>query len=197
MPRIAVPEGKDPMMFLWSERASALAHPAGAFSGAVYAKSTLPIREFEAARVRTAQINGCQVCLNFRSATDVVDRAPEADDIDEEFYAHIGQYDWPGFTERERLCAEFAEKFAFDHKNIDDEFWKRLHAGFSDDELVELALCISSWVAFGRHQRDLRCRRRLPGAHLRLTAIGPAHAPPRRPGGPPGPARSRGRATAR
>ena len=71
MPRIAVPEGKDPMMYLWTERAPALAHPAGAFSGAVYAKSTLPIREFEAARVRTAQINNCQVCLNFRSATDV------------------------------------------------------------------------------------------------------------------------------
>ena len=85
MPRIAIPEDQDPMMFLWSQRAPALAHPAGAFSGAVYAKSTLPIREFEAARVRTAQINNCQVCLNFRSATDVADRAAEADQIDEEF----------------------------------------------------------------------------------------------------------------
>jgi alkylhydroperoxidase family enzyme len=150
MPRIAVPEGKDPMMYLWTERASALAHPAGAFSSAVYAKSTLPIREFEAARVRTAQINNCQVCLNFRSATDVLERAAEADQIDEEFYAHIGEYDWPGFTERERLSAELAEKFAVDHKNIGEDFWKRLHAEFTDDELVELALCISSWVAFGR-----------------------------------------------
>ena len=150
MPRIAVPEGRDPMIYLWSERAPGLAHPAGAFSGAVYSKSTLPIREFEAARVRTAQINGCQVCLNFRSATDVVDRAPEADDIDEEFYAHIGDSTWEGFSERERLCADFAEKFALDHRNIDEVFWKRLHAAFTDDELVELALCVGSWVAFGR-----------------------------------------------
>ncbi len=162
MPRIAVPEGKDPMMFLWTERATALAHPAGGFSHAVYASSTLPIREFEAARVRTAQINDCQVCLNFRSATDVLERAAEADDIDESFYAHIGEYDWDGFSEREKLAAEFAERFALDHRNIDDAFWTRLHAAFSDDELVELGLCIGSWVAFGRMNRifdvDGACR---------------------------------------
>jgi alkylhydroperoxidase family enzyme len=150
MPRIAVPEGQDPMTYLWSSHAPGLARPAGAFSGAVYAKSTLPIREFEAARVRTAQINNCQVCLNFRSATDVADRAPEADDIDEDYYAHIGEYDWDGFTERELLAAQFAEKYALDHRNIDDAFWVRLHAAFTDDELVELALCIASWIAFGR-----------------------------------------------
>jgi alkylhydroperoxidase family enzyme len=150
MPRIAVPEGQDPMMHLWSKHASAIAGPASGYSGAVYAKSTLPIREFEAARVRTAQINNCQVCLNFRSATDVVDRAPEADDIDEEYYAHIGEYDWAGFTEREVLAQIFAEKYGTDHRNMDDELWSRLHAAYTDDELVELALCIGSWVAFGR-----------------------------------------------
>jgi alkylhydroperoxidase family enzyme len=150
MPRIAVPEGQDPMTYLWAARSGAIGPAAGGYSGAVYAKSTLPIREFEAARVRTAQINGCQVCLNFRSATDVPDRAPEADDIDETYYAHIGQYDWDGFTERELLAAQFAEKYALDHQNIDDAFWSRMHAAFSDDELVELALCIGSWIALGR-----------------------------------------------
>jgi alkylhydroperoxidase family enzyme len=150
MPRIAVPEGQDPMMYLWSSHAPGLAGPAGAFSGAVYAKSTLPIREFEAARVRTAQINNCTVCLNFRSATDVADRAAEADDIDEDYYSHIGDYTWDGFTERELLAAQFAEKYALDHRNIDEAFWTRLHTAFTDDELVELALCIASWIAFGR-----------------------------------------------
>lgn len=150
MPRIAVPSDQDPMSYLWSSHAPGLAGPASAFSGAVYAKSTLPIREFEAARVRTAQINNCTVCLNWRSATDVVGRAAEADDIDETYYSHIGDYTWDGFTERELLAAQFAEKYALDHRNIDEAFWVRLHAAFTDDELVELALCIGSWIAFGR-----------------------------------------------
>ena len=30
---------------------------------------------------------------------------------------------------------------------------QRLHAAFTDDELVELALCVGSWVAFGRLNR--------------------------------------------
>jgi alkylhydroperoxidase family enzyme len=138
------------MTYLWTARSGAIGSAAAGYSGAVYAKSTLPIREFEAARVRTAQINGCHVCLNFRSATDVPDRAPEADDIDEAYYAHIGEYDWDGFTERELLAAQFAEKYALDHRNIDEAFWTRMHLAFSDDELVELALCIGSWIALGR-----------------------------------------------
>jgi hypothetical protein len=31
--------------------------------------------------------------------------------------------------------------------------WARLHAAFSDDELVELALCVGAWIAFGRLNR--------------------------------------------
>jgi histidinol-phosphate aminotransferase len=64
--------------------------------------------------------------------------------------------------ERERLAAEFAERFALDHLSMDDEFWSRLHAAFADDELVDLGLCVGSWIAFGRLNRvfdvDGACR---------------------------------------
>ena len=33
-----------------------------------------------------------------------------------------------GFTDRERLAAEYAERFALDHTNLDDEFWTRMRA---------------------------------------------------------------------
>ena len=39
--------------------------------------------------------------------------------------------DWrnaTGLSDRERLAAEFAERFALDHLAMDDELWSRLHA---------------------------------------------------------------------
>ena len=155
MPRISVPADRDPLMFLWTERAPALTSTAGAFSDAVYRASSLPLREFEAARTRIAQINDCELCKGWRTARDVPGRATSADEVPEEFYANVGSNPvWDGFSERERLAAEFAERFALDHRSMDDgELWGRLHAAFTDDELVDLGLCVGSWVAFGRLNR--------------------------------------------
>ena len=44
----------------------------------------------------------------------------------------------PQFTYRERLAIEFAEKMALEHQSIDDAFFGRLRAEFSDPEIVEL-----------------------------------------------------------
>lgn len=163
VPRIDVPAGQDPLTFLWTQRAPGLAPSAGAFSDAVYRRSTLPLREFEVARARIAQINDCTLCLGWRTARDVPDRSDAGEDVPEELYEHVGvDPAWSGFTERERLAMEFAERFALDHLAMDDDLWARLHAAFTDDELVELALCVGSWVAFGRLNRvfdvDGACR---------------------------------------
>ena len=157
MPRIDVPPDRDPLLFLWSERAQQLTAPAAVFSDAVYKRSTLPLRELECARTRIAQINDCELCLGWRTARDVPERAGrdgDVDDVPEELYANVGvNPSWEGFTERERLASEFAERFALDHRAIDDDLWARLHAAFSDDELVELGLCVGAWIAFGRLNR--------------------------------------------
>jgi hypothetical protein len=51
---------------------------------------------------------------------------------------------------------------SLDHLGMDDAFWARPHAFFSDDELVRLGLCVGSWLAFGRLNRvfgvDEACR---------------------------------------
>ena len=155
MPRITVPEGSDPLLHVWTGAAPSLSVPAAQFSAAVYSQSTLPLREFEAARVRIAQINDCQLCLGWRSARDVESRSAEADTIDEDFYAHVGDSTWEGFSEREALAAEFAERFALDHLSMDDGFWTRMRASFSDAEIVELGLCVGMWVSQGRLNRVL------------------------------------------
>jgi alkylhydroperoxidase family enzyme len=142
MPRIDVPDGQDPLIHLWGSTATGLTGPAAAFSDAVYRKSTLPLREFEAARITIARVNDCNICLTLRSETGP----------DEPFYAAVlGGHQ--GLTARESLASEFAQRFATDHLSMTDDFWKRLHAAFTDDELVQLGLCVGSWLAFGRLNR--------------------------------------------
>lgn len=133
---------------------------------AVYQSSRLPLRVLEAARYRTAQINGCMVCLDFRAAAHLdhylqsVGGDPEQSVVarggaapDEPFYAAVA--DWRGsplFDERERLAIEHAERMGRDPHGFaaDEPYWSRLHAAFSDDEIVDLTLAIGAWMAMGR-----------------------------------------------
>ena len=105
------------------------------------------------ARATIAAINDCTLCLGWRSGRDVAERAGE--DVPEELYDHAiaGDLQWAGFSERERLAGLFARLFATDHLAIDDDLWARMRVAFTDDELVELALCVGAWVAFGRMNR--------------------------------------------
>ena len=66
MARIDVPADQDPLLYLWSGTGNKLTGPAAAFSDAVYRKSTLPLREFEAARITIARVNNCNICLTLR-----------------------------------------------------------------------------------------------------------------------------------
>lgn len=141
---IDVPEGKDPIGFVWGEMVPGIGIAASRMSLAVYEHSTLGLREFEAARLRIAQINGCVFCLDWRTERD-------GHKVEEEFADAVT--DWrttERFDERTRLAAEYAERYATDHHNLDDEFWTRVFAHYTQAEVVELSMCIGSWLAFGR-----------------------------------------------
>jgi hypothetical protein len=151
MPRVAVPADRDPLVYVWTELAPPLTSAAGGYSHAVYEKSSLTLREFEAARVTMARINQSAICIGWRTARDVPSRGADPDEVPESFYQSVGsEGDLTGLSPREQLSAEFAERYATDHLGMDDTFWDRLHAVFSDDELVDLALCVGSWLALGR-----------------------------------------------
>ncbi|NKY52116.1 carboxymuconolactone decarboxylase family protein [Nocardia vermiculata] len=146
---IDVPEGKDPISYVWGEMVPGIGVAASKFSLAVYSDTTLGLREFEAARLRIAQINGCLFCQDYRTERD--GRKVEAD-FDQ------AVTDWrttAAFDERTRLAAEYAERYAVDHHNLDDEFWTRMTAHYTQAEIVELSMCIGSWLAFGRLNRVL------------------------------------------
>jgi alkylhydroperoxidase family enzyme len=141
---IDIPEGKEPIGYVWGEMVPGIGPAASKFSLAVYEHTTLGLREFEAARLRVAQINGCLFCLDWRTERD-------GGKVEEGFDAAVAEWrTTEGFDERTRLAAEYAERYALDHHGIDDEFWERMLGAYSQAEIVELTMCLGSWLAFGR-----------------------------------------------
>ncbi|CAM2922542.1 carboxymuconolactone decarboxylase family protein [Prescottella defluvii] len=157
---IDIPEGKDPVAYVWGEMVPEIGIPASKFSRSVYANSTLDLREFEAARLRIAQINGCIVCMDWRTERD-------GQKVEDDFFESVENWrTTDAFGDRVRLAAEYAERYALDHHNLDDEFWARMSARYSQAEIVELSMCLGSWIAFGRlnHVLGLDTVCALPGS---------------------------------
>ena len=145
MPRIDLPDGKsDPEVRMWKLRPE-MGMGAGALSHAVYEQSIVPVRERELARMRIAQINDCAICQQWRKTTG------SAEVLTEDDYAHVGEWrTYPGYSEREQLAIEYAERFALDHRNIDDDFFVRLRGAYTDAEVLDLTVCIGAWIGLGR-----------------------------------------------
>jgi alkylhydroperoxidase family enzyme len=145
MARIDVPEGPggDAAM-IWTLRPE-MAGMVERMIGTVYGRSILPAAEREVARMRIAQLNECSACSVFRAPSVVA--AGVADDT----YEHLHEYrTYPGYTERQRLAIEYAERFAVDHQSIDDELFARLRGQFADDEILDLTLCVAVYLGLGR-----------------------------------------------
>ncbi|MGW3421175.1 carboxymuconolactone decarboxylase family protein [Streptomyces phaeochromogenes] len=146
---VDIPEGKNPIEYVWGDMVPGIGPAAANFSLAVYAHTTLGLREFEAARLRIAQINGCLFCLDWRTERDghkVEDDFPDA-------VEHWRTTD--AFDDRTRLAAEYADRYALDHHGLDEEFWGRMTTHYSQTEIVELTMSLGSWLAFGRLNRVL------------------------------------------
>ena len=75
--------------------------------------------------------------------------------VTEELYAHVAEHGHPEYSPAEQVAIEYAEKFALDHRSLDDAFFARLRAEFTDAEIVELTAMIGNWLAFGRFQAVL------------------------------------------
>jgi alkylhydroperoxidase family enzyme len=145
MARISFPERGYGEHVDWALLRPEMAAGMGALSEAVYQNTRLSLREREAARWTIALVNDCAVCRDTRA------RDGEARGVDEGFYAQVA--DWrttEALSGRERLAAEFAERFALAHQGMDDDFWARLHAVYSDGELADLTMCCGMFLGLGR-----------------------------------------------
>ncbi|MEV0612484.1 carboxymuconolactone decarboxylase family protein [Nonomuraea sp. NPDC050404] len=180
--RVDVPEGKDAIEYVWGEMIPGIGVAASRFSLAVYSHTTLGLREFEAARLRIAQINGCAFCLDWRTERDGVK-------VEDDFAESVTRWRTSdALDERTRLAAEYAERYALDHHGLDEEFWTRMSAHYQQREIVELSMCLGSWLSFGRLNRvlglDTACH--LPSSGGRSPA-GRPDGPSADPGRPDGP----------
>ena len=141
---IEIPDGKDGISYVWGEMVPGIGVAASKFAMSVYSHTTLGLREFEAARLRIAQINGCLFCVDWRTDRDGVKVEEGFDD------AVLAWRTTDALDDRARLAAEYAERYALDHHGLDDEFWGRMTAHYSQVEIVELSMSIGSWLSFGR-----------------------------------------------
>jgi alkylhydroperoxidase family enzyme len=145
MPRIEFAEAGMGEHVDWALSRAKMAVGMGQLSEAVYGNSQLPVREREAARYTIAIINECLVCKDTRAKA-----AAEAS-IDEGFYGEVASWRTSTvLTDREKLAAEFAQRFALDHLAMDDEFWGRLRAAFADEEIADLTICCGMFLGMGR-----------------------------------------------
>ena len=144
MARITVPEGAGgELVQVWG-LSPELGAAVGNLSAAVYSDRLVAPRVREVARMKIAQINGCVVCMDWRFP-ELTERG-----VDEALYESVADPTTGGYSAAELLAIEYAEKFALDHRSIDDAFFDRMKAEFSDAEILELTAMIGSWLAFGR-----------------------------------------------
>ena len=167
MPRLDIPDGPgDPEVRVWALRPE-MGAAAAALSHAVYERSILPVRERELARIRIAGINGCAICLQWRSTPGAAGAVSEAE------YAAVARGEIPTTcSPSESLAIDYATRFATDHESLDETAFTALRALFSDAELLDLTVCVGGWLALGRTLHvlgiDDACRLDLPAAGASL-----------------------------
>jgi AhpD family alkylhydroperoxidase len=143
--RIDVPDGPGgEAAMIWSLRPQLGGMVERMIKGA-YNQSVLPPDERELARMRIAQINDCVACSDFR-APSVLEAG-----VAPELYDHVADYaTYPGYTPRQRLAIEYADRFATDHASLDDDFFATLRGAYSDEEILDLTLCVAVFLGLGR-----------------------------------------------
>ena len=129
-----------------------------AFAYAIYEHSKLPLRVFEAARITTAMINGCKICMNWQSKRDVHQMGisegvvSNGEAPNEEFYSKLLENNLEDLTEKELIAVKFANAMGKNPKKLskDEKFWAEVKGVFSDAEITDLAYCIAGWMGMGR-----------------------------------------------
>jgi AhpD family alkylhydroperoxidase len=90
------------------------------------------------AKLRTAQLTGCEWCLDFGSRLAVDSGIPE-DDLRELSIWRKSQR----FSELDRLAIEYAEAITRTPVEVDDELFARLRRHFEERQIVELTMAIA------------------------------------------------------
>lgn len=109
-------------------------------------KGSLDILLKELVRLRASQINGCAFCLDMH-VTD----ARKAGETERRMATVAAWRETPFFSERERAALEWTESLTLVSQNhVPDAVWEAVRPHFTDAELVELTLLITSINSWNR-----------------------------------------------
>ena len=109
-------------------------------------KGTLDILLKELVRLRASQINGCAFCLDMH-VTD----ARKAGESERRMATVAAWRETTFFSERERAALEWTESLTLISQNhVPDAVWDAVRPHFTDAELVELTLLITSINSWNR-----------------------------------------------
>src|SRR5262249_50151105 len=106
----------------------------------------------ELVRLRASQINGCAYCIDLHSAD-----ARKAGE-DERRLATVSVWrETPFFSERERAALAWTEAVTLvSQDHVPDAVWEAVRPHFTDAELVDLTLLISTINAWNRFAISFR-----------------------------------------
>jgi alkylhydroperoxidase family enzyme len=158
--RIDVPEGREPLEHILNHLGSdKLVECRQRMFRTIYdaPETTLTAREREGMRILGAVRTNCPICAGMRLWRDWPGFSGE--EISEEFYqnAIAANLDWEGFTDRERLLIEFADRFEnhIESINGDDALWERMHEHLTEAEIGDLVIMLATWLGTGRALKAL------------------------------------------
>lgn len=102
----------------------------------------------ELVKLRASQLNGCAFCIDMHTKD-----ARVAGETEQRLYLLSAWRETPFYSERERAALEWTEALTLLPSNdVPDELYERVHAQFSDEEMVNLTLAIvaiNGWNRFG------------------------------------------------
>jgi AhpD family alkylhydroperoxidase len=100
----------------------------------------------ELVKLRASQINGCAFCLDMH-----VTEARRAGESERRLATVAAWREAPFFTERERAALEWTEAVTLvSQGHVPDAVWQTVRPVFSDAELVELTLVVTSINSWNR-----------------------------------------------
>jgi len=109
-------------------------------------KGTLDIQLKELVRLRASQINGCAFCLDMHVAD-----ARRAGENERRLATVSAWRETPFFSDRERAALAWTESLTtISDNHAPDSIWEDVRVHFTDAELVELTLLITSINSWNR-----------------------------------------------
>jgi len=128
--------------------------------GAYLAKSAVEQKLLDLIYFRVSQINGCAFCLDMHSKDLRANGETE-----QRLYMLAAWREGPMYTDRERAALAWAEAVTkLNHNDVPDEVYELAHAQFSDHELVDLTLAVTTINTYNR----LNIAFRVPGGSYQV-----------------------------